>query len=231
MHRSFLAFVVSGLVLSSPAWSQTFNVDIDLPGDPIEVGGGVPQPTFGAAAGQPGVWNSWNGGSLSLFNTSGVPTSVVMSASGPLGGGAGFNQTTNTGDFARLMNDYRQIGTNPFQTLTATFTFTGLLDGPYTVYSYATTGFTTNSLVTVPGSTSPNPQSVVGPAMNNTFALGITHAVHQVNVTGGLLTVQVTTPANSNFLVGGIAGFQIVPAPPVTALLAVGIGFAFRRRR
>jgi len=195
----------------SPALAQGFNVDLDT-------GDGPPSSGFGGAAGQPGFWNSVDGtpGPHQLHNLLDVPTPASLGITfDPLGGGGLSFNSGNTGDYALLMNDAQQVG-NIDSGGWILYTFTGLIPGPYTVYTYAVAphGIFVPVPVFVPGSTNPNTQIVTGPMpTNNTFSYLITHAVHDVLVgTDGVLKVDITIEGGLQW--GAyINGFQIVPGP------------------
>jgi hypothetical protein len=232
MFARVVALVCVGL-LGSSALAQRFNIDMDDPSAFPYQGGGVPSIGFGAAAGQPGFWNSINTPNpVNLLDLGGAATSVVMSvvSSDPVGTTAAFNPLTS-GDYALLLNDARQVGlvfNGGFQT----YTFTGLENGPYQVYTYAASpaGFVSATPVDVPGSSSPNPQVVTGPVAGDFFALGITHSLHDVLVTNGALVVNVTMPPGVENG-GWIAGFQIVPEPHAFGLFLLGGLLMARVRR
>lgn len=104
-----------GIVLSIAqiAFGQSFNVDLDLNTDP-ELGGGPPSAAFGAAANQPGIWNSIavNGSSPWLHDLQGVRRNVALSTWTTEGwSGGGYRDLRNTGDFALLLNDSSDLST------------------------------------------------------------------------------------------------------------------------
>ena len=219
----------------SPVAVQSFNVDLDMVGSTPEKGGGAPSNTFGAAAGQPGEWNSilpTSSGPLSLFDLNGDVTSVTMSVSSPDGfDGFAFNNPANTGDFALLFNDAASIG-SLFDGGTRTHTFNGLMDGLYAVYTYGTPppGTAGELHVTIPGSNE-GTLMTSGAMTPNTFELGVTHVIHTIEVVGGTFTIELinepgTAPAYVN-------GFQlvIIPAPGTLALLLLVPLTGNRRRR
>lgn len=128
--RAFLA-----LVLLAPASvAQCFNVDF---GDAF----GVPSPTYGAAAGQPGVWQAVLpalGQDFPLVDTSGAATGVTMRFHwGPLSSsGTGGGDREPTGDDEKLVDDWWQIDSNDYGTLFRV-RFKGLEPGTYRVYTYS----------------------------------------------------------------------------------------------
>ncbi|HWB20256.1 MAG TPA: hypothetical protein VG711_08155 [Phycisphaerales bacterium] len=226
-------FVValSGLALTGAVQAQSFNIDIgNATGG---TGGPAPSNAFGAAAGQVGFWNNMTTQTSMLLNDLGnLATLVTLTRSTTAGNTFGFDNTGTTGDFGLLMDDGQDLSAS---TGLVSFTFTGLANGTYSVYTYAWAP-------DVPGSDKTD-VSVVGAVQgmqvvggnlpaNNTFALGITHALHTVTVTNGMLTIQVDgDAATSSF--GTINGIQLVgnvPAPGALALLGMA-GITGRRRR
>jgi hypothetical protein len=232
----FARIATLGLVITlcaSGAQAQRFNIDFNDPYAPPSLGGGPPSSLFGAAAGQAGYWNaipmSWSW-AWDLQDLTGAYTNVdvAVAISDSISGQSAYNPLT-TGDYALLLNDARQVGyTDPggYQI----YTFTGLENGPYQVYTYAAppSGGISATPVVVPGSTSANPQVVTGPIPADSFALGITHSLHDVLVTDGTLVVNITMPPGVE---GGgwVAGMQIVPEPAALVLLALG-GLLIARR-
>jgi hypothetical protein len=222
---------------ASAASAQRLNIDIDFPGAGPALGGGVPSAAFGAASGQAGVWNSFAGTangvpSGGLFDLSGAITGATITMTSAQGGSLiGFNNATNSGDYALLMNDGNQVGT-VVQGGMRVYTLNGLSNGMYTLYTYAAPpqGIAGLTTVSVSGATSPNPQQAIGPASNNLFAQGATHTIHDVLVTNGTMTITVTAPVNQG-VSAYINGFQLVPTPGAMAVLAMGGLFAGRRRR
>lgn len=223
------------LMTAAPGLAQRFNIDLDQAGTFPSHGNGSPSASFGAAAGQAGVWNTVDAqdfGPTPLLDTSGSATGVTIAitATSMLPTSLSFWNTSNTGDFALLLNDATQIGTAS-QGGSRTYTFSGLTPGPYQIYTYAVApqGTVGTNPVFVPGSTSTNPQDVTGPMPGNAFALGITHSLHDVMVTTGTLSVMFSVPPN---LPSGafVNGFQLVPEPGTVSLLALG-GLALLRKR
>ena len=160
----------------------------------------------------------------SLFDLNGAATSVTFSASGSGGGGA-WNNPSNTGDFALLLNDSDAIGVN-FQ-----YTIAGLAHGTYLVYTYAVrpNGLHSDVDVTIAGSVAPETRHLSGVMPGDQFILGTTHTIHQVSVADGILRIQAVAPQNNQ-----LNGFQIVAVPEPLSLTTVIFGavlFGARRRR
>lgn len=126
----------------------------------------------------------------------------------------GFNNPLLTGDYALLMKDGRN---DP-----GTWTFGNLIPGRYRLYTYAvlpTQEFLINR-ITVPGSITANPQVVTGPLLPMQFALGITHSIHDVDVTSvGQLVVNVSGIPGGG--VPYINGFQLILVPEPGTMLGL----------
>lgn len=237
MLRRLIVAVCAAGALGADASAQYFNVDIDCNnGDPPQLGVGVPSPGFGAAANQPGMWNLFDGisiGPTPLVDLSGAATGVTLSLQWTIFYSClDYLNTSNTGDYALLFNDASQVGSLAGGG-TLTYTFAGLANGQYQLYTYASApqGILSSSQVTVPGSTSANPQFVTGPAPGNGFALGITHSIHDILVTNNTLVVTISAPPGLNDP-AYVAGFQLVPGPGgATALLTGSVWLMGARRR
>ncbi len=223
--KSVLASVAfAALGLLSTARAQDFNIDLgsDL---------GSPPATYGAGAAQPGTWNVINSlddfgpyPDTALMNTAGVLTGVVASCVGGLGGGADNDVGTAVGGDQELMDDYQDVG-SPSSPLpgagSTTWTFTGLANGPYEVYTYAwCPNFGLFSNVSVAGSTSANPQ-VCGGLWPGVQTLGITYTKHFVVVTTGTISITITEPLHG---VGTVNGFQLDQLPLSTTAFCFGDG-------
>lgn len=234
-------------VNATQASAQSFNIDLDVSHYSwvIPTVVGAPSSAFPGAAGQPGFWNAIatnSTGPVTLSNLGGFATGVTITMTTTATNGFAhwsFNNTSNTGDYARLLNDSHILNNFP-QAAANTYTFAGLQPGAYMVYSYGVRPLTgvSNSRFTVSGVNS-GPQTVVGPMPGNAFALGITHAMHATTVPGsGVLTITLDRdPAliSGGNLGGAYAnGFQLiyVPAPGAIAMaMPVGVLAVWRRRR
>jgi len=215
MH-SWIAPSVASLCLAGTCAAQSFNIDI---------GNATPTPSssFGAAAGQAGVWNTYVGGTLNgLFDTGGNATAVSMS--GTSGGFLGsFSDPTTFGDDDALMDDGMLI---PFF---ETYTVSGLAAGSYSIYYYVWT------VSPLPTGLDINGQGMqtIGGSWPGGYVAGTTHAVTSVQLTSGQdLVIDVHS---INGALGSFTGLQIVPVPApgagalgAAALLGLGRG---RRRR
>jgi hypothetical protein len=185
--------------LSAPATAQSFNIDV---GQNLIIYP-VPASTYAGAASQPGVWNaSISPYSTALVNLSGAATGVTTSSN--QSSSYSYFPSTLTGDDYNLMVDIQNLPTlgGPW-----TWTFNGLQNGNYVVYTYAwapeNNGHITR--VTVPGSMDPA-QNVGGAWSGGAYVLGVTHAVHNLSVTTSSFTVQVEGVGAS----GGVNAFQLV---------------------
>lgn len=237
MVRRLVTAMVFVCLPAALAQAQYFNIDVDQPGLNPPLGMGAPSSAFGAAAGQPGFWNTLSGvsyGPLALQDLAGNSTGVQVSVSASYSvlSDLAYNNPANTGDYALLLNDAEQVGSLSTGG-TLTFTFTGIANGTYSIYTYAcmSQGLTSLAEVSVPGSTTFNPQIVTGPMTGNAFALGITHSIHTIAVTGNTFQVVVNAPVVAANQGTYVNGFQIVPAPGGLAVLGLGALGGLRRRR
>jgi hypothetical protein len=220
-HLALIACLMAAM--SGVARAQ-FNIDLDLEFAPPQNGGGVPSAAFGAAANQPGLWNSipaTSNGPTALRDISGQLTSVIITGSSGGVGGA-FNNPTNTGDFALLLNDANAVGGPGFNS----WTFTNVPNGSYHIYTYAVWpgGGTSphQASVSITGSFNQNPQIVTGPMPGNQFVLGVTHSIHDILVESGTFTLQIDSVASSHPYANG---FQVVAVPESGLFLTVACGF------
>jgi hypothetical protein len=227
--KGWLAIACVGL--SALANTQSFNIDLDVSGGPPEAGHGVPATSFGAAASQQGFWNAVGvtaAGPEQLRDLAGELTGVTVTVTG-FGSGGGSNLPINTGNYALLLNDYARISDR------ITYGFAGLAAGRYQIYCYAVdaTGANRPVDVSVPGSITPNPQLVSGVMPGNSFVLGVTHSVHELQLAGNSFTLlarnHIQGPPN-----GSVNGFQIVAVPEPATVCFLGtacLTFVCRRRR
>lgn len=205
--KNVLFILVVSAFLAAVSAGQSFNIDVGgiTPGG---AGAGTPAPLFAGAANRPGMWNAISGlgpGPFSLVDLEAHPTAVICTRDAGGNPFFGYNNSMTTGYFQALMDDGHSGGPGE----TRTYVFTGLTPGTYTVYTYAWSPLTATDLtnVAVPGSSSPNPQAIGGtlPA-TNTFAQGITHAIHVINLAPGAALTIVCTVASGYSTVNG---FQI----------------------
>lgn len=197
--------ILALLALAPLSAAQSFNIDV---GDNLVIFP-VPTDTYGAAAGQPGRWTaSIHPYSTTLLNLDGTPSAVMTTSTSS----SSYNHfpSTLTGEDRNFMIDIQDlpsIGGAWF------WTFSGLQDGNYELYTYAwapeNNGNQTR--VQVAGSTDPA-QDIGGLWSGSPHVAGVTYALHHCAVTGGLLTVQVE---GTNGHSGAVNGFQLVFAPSV----------------
>ncbi|MEW5884698.1 MAG: hypothetical protein AB1725_10800 [Armatimonadota bacterium] len=227
MQRLLFGTILVGASLAAPAgWGQSFNVDLDGFFGPRPLGTGVPQPSFGGAAGQRGLWNFiyvLEHRTIPLQDISGRWTGATYTAWGGIGSGGGwrnprlaFGEVND--DFWLLMGDAAEINPPfaPHQIMPPDpliiYTFDGLQPGLYDVLTYgvvpAQPPRTSPVYVTVPGAATENPQICTGPMpLDWAFRQGVTHTLHRVAITDGRLHIRVTADRNRWALVNG---FQIV---------------------
>jgi hypothetical protein len=229
MIRPIAALAIA--LLSRIAGAQSFNVDISLDGNP-SVGGGVPSDSFGAAANQPGRWNYLDvvGIRESLFDLQGnvVPVSISTATSGGSLQGGGFANPSNTGDYAKLLNDEGTVSG-----AWRSWTFNGLANGSYRVVTYAVrpSPVFTTALVTISNSITPNPQVAQGIMPGNQLILGLTHTVHEANVVNSQLVITVSRPVGGEIVC--VNGFQLTAVPEPISVIALTFalgGYILRKR-
>lgn len=190
------------LALAALAKAQAFNLDV---GDNLVLWP-VPSSAYGGAAGQPGFWNNvHNPYSAVLSDLSGSPTAASCASTitssfnwpfGPL-----------SGDDMNLMNDIQAISSiGP----AAVWTFSGLANGSYAVYTYAWAPDSANARTAVDVTGALEGQQIVGGSWTGSpHVLGLTYALHHVTVTNGTLVVTCAGALNTS---GSVNGFQLVPA-------------------
>jgi hypothetical protein len=181
------------VVLSPVGLPQAFNVDCN----PAL---GIPTSAYGAAASQPGVWNSVSTFSspASLVDTSGTATAVTLEWPGFHFAYAS-NHIQTLGDDEALMDDLLD---GP-----ETYTLKGLLPGEYDVYTYAWApdDVQARTGVIVPGGT--GGVQNIGGSWTGGHVQGITYAKHSVTVTGGQIAIVITI-ANK---FASLNGIQVEP--------------------
>jgi len=192
------------------AVGQSVNVDMNR-GPGAGAGASVPTSPFGAASGQNGVWNDVarsGAGPFALVGVDGTPSGVTLSRTGSAIDGA-FGHSFTNGDYDRLLDDY-QMFNGP-----SSIVLSGLRPGAYTLYCYGITPFEdlNYTVFNVSGATNANPQFVGGAMPVNNFALGTTHARHDVVVgIDGTITITLTFFGKSG--VGVVNGLQLVELNP-----------------
>lgn len=210
---------------AQPVFAQRFNIDFSGQYS-------SPSSSYGAAAGQAGVWNAINpGGAVALNDLSGGLTAVTITVSGAVEGWAG---TSCGGDLGALISD-DFYNNGP----TWSVVVNGLSNGSYTVYLYSPMHPSESTgTMTVNGTPA---ASIKG--LTCGLTLGENYETVQATVTSGTLTIDGTLDVGGPYNIAGLSGLQIATtqaAIPVgspvgygaAALLVVliGCGFLLRRR-
>jgi hypothetical protein len=115
------------------------------------------------------------------------------------------------------MDDGQSVGLVPAM---ATWTFSGLLNGDYRLYTYAWAGDNQTSQSTVSAGTVSGRQTLGGPWPGQ-HQQGTTYAVHLFSVTAG---AQISVTIGSTAGIARVNGFQLVQAPPPGTYLCFGDG-------
>ncbi|MBL8862188.1 MAG: hypothetical protein JNK02_09260 [Planctomycetes bacterium] len=202
------------LLLTIPAAAQSFNIDV---GDNTILFP-VPPDAYAAAAGQAGRWTaSIFPYSTALTNLDGTPSGVTTSSTSS--SSYNYFPSTLTGDDRAFMVDIQNL---PALGGPWSWTFSGLSDGRYVLYTYAWAPENSGALtrVSVPGSPDGS-QDVGGLWSGGAFVLGTTHARHTLDVSGGVLFVQVE---GVNGSAGSVNGFQLVATTPGPTAFCFGDG-------
>ncbi|MCB9915954.1 MAG: hypothetical protein H6828_12560 [Planctomycetes bacterium] len=191
------------LLLASPAVAQDFNVDVG----PNLILWPAPSASYAAGAGQAGVWNPVPPSLLptALVDLAGAPTGVsvttteTMSYSWPFSG--------LTGDDDAFTADGQAL--DALLQTPATWTFSGLADGSYLVYTYAWDAAGSGVLTEVRIPSMPGSEQLVGGTwLGSPHVLGVTYALHAVTVSGGTLVVEARSAVSGSG--GEVIGFQLV---------------------
>ncbi|MCE7899812.1 MAG: hypothetical protein DYH07_06930 [Armatimonadetes bacterium ATM1] len=221
-RRKWATVSRAGIVLAAvfacqAAASLGWNVDFDSRSLPPVLGGGLPSDSFGAASGQIGRWNYvpvTGGESWPLVDVFGNATGVQYHGDGMSGGGGGYNDPYNVGDYRLLMNDYNLTEPRGW------FYLTGVPNGRYRVYTYAAHPFSAYRPLQISLSgaeTGQNPQIVTGPLVPNQFQHLITHSIHYITVSDGTIRWDLV---NEPWMPGvPINGFQVVHIPEPASLI------------
>jgi hypothetical protein len=232
--RGLLRLCACGAILlqvGSLGFSQSFNIDLNMTGGDPALGAGVPSASFGAAAGQQGVWNDIGGAiaiEIPLFGLTGQATDATIrkDADHPAGLG-GFDFQGNTGDYALLLNDAEQVATL-ISGGTMTYTFAGLADGIYDLVTYAVhkAGAQVDTPVFMPEAIHSPTQIVTGPMPGNSFEFLITHSIHRFEIKGvDSVHVEITQPPGLEDAMN-VNGFQIVAVPEMSPAIIGSFGAA-----
>jgi hypothetical protein len=239
MIRDSLRFACAVLLVCAASRAQAGSINVDF--EPAFFNFGTAPATFGAAADQPGVWNSVNlfdaVSRSSLLDVSGAATGVSLTPSHTdffgyvAGGGLG------TPDVQALLNEGQFGGT---LSSSIEIAISGLPAGDYEIYTYAINEDVAflSTFVSVPGS--PDADSLIGGVFPGAFVEGMNYSVHSVSIGAGD-DINVLLSDGSPATDWGIAGFQIVelqasPVPEPGSILlfglgAVGMGTGAARRR
>lgn len=173
MSQNPLLVLAACVASFSLASAQSLNIDVGVTFP-------VPSSTFGAAAAQPGVWNSVDAGqagATALVDLAGVATGVTIQRSNGSGSEMSWNNPGTNGDDAALMDDGDDPG------LGSTWRISGLAAGDYevTVYAWAPDDPGYQTVVYINGGAS----TIVGGPWTGGYVVGITHAVRTVTLAPG----------------------------------------------
>jgi predicted outer membrane repeat protein len=197
MKRS-MCFLALAAVPAAGVQAQNFSLDFNV----ATAGSwtGAPSTGFLGAADMPGTWDTLGIGAFAsnLTDTNGNTTSADLTVSN-LASGYFFDSASTSGDYDRLLGD----GLNSNVNTTMTLSFNSLRNGTYTVYTYACSPFGVDSCNVGVTGAAEGLQSVSGGPGSNTLTAGVTHAVHNVVVNGGTLTISVFN-AGGTARVGGV---------------------------
>jgi hypothetical protein len=198
-----VAVLAAGAALLGTLRAQSFNVDIGA--NPLT----TPSSGYGAAAASPGHWNAFNaasGAPQQLADLSGSPTGVQLTIVGGQGNFL-FNNTLTTGDDAALMDDTGDLNLAGGGLDVANYTFSGMSNGRYDVYTYAWAPdapyFTTFTDV---GGGIPCAQLCGGGQWTGAHVAGVTYIKETVVVTNNQLSLTVNTDLGW----GSCNGIQVV---------------------
>ncbi|HJP01808.1 MAG TPA: hypothetical protein QF764_08595 [Planctomycetota bacterium] len=199
-----LSLSAACLLLAGSANAQNFNIDV---GDTFSVG--HPTSAYGAGAHQSGFWNPVSGGmpyQFTLLDLNQQATTVTTDCQNM--GGSGdyfFNNGATSGDDEALLDDLEDVGGVGG---VSTWTFAGLADGFYDIYTYSWAPDNPSYIANITGGDINDTQAVGNFAWNGTHQQGGSYALHCVTVSGGSL-VQIEI-ANSGAGFASCNGFQIV---------------------
>lgn len=207
---------VLALALTVPtAAAQSFNLDVGMN---LAALAGIPDASYGAAASQPGVWDGVMPSftAVALVDIDGTTPGVTVRSDAT----STFNVFPGVmvpGSNQMLMEDFHLT---PNLNTASTWTFEGLADAEYTLYTYASDPSLPllQTEISVIGSS--DPAQVVGAGWPGFHALGQTYSRHVVTVTDGTLTV-VANAVGGQLETGVINGFQLVETG------SAGIGTAY----
>jgi len=200
MNRTTIGLLtVTGLLaFAMRSEAQSFNVDING-------AFGTPSNALGAAAAQPGVWQTVSAlavGATPVSDITGTPTAATLTRAGGFGNFSSNNAGTS-GDDQALMDDFHDVGP------AASWQFDGLAAGTYMVFTYAWAS--DNNTFRTGVSVNGGPVTTVGGAWPSGYVLGTTHAMDTVVVAaGGSINIALTTIVTA----ASFNGVQLKHIPP-----------------
>lgn len=213
--KSFAPLAAALAILVPTASAQSFNIDVGMN---LAALAGLPDSSYEAAASQPGEWN----GVMPSF----APVALVAT-DGSTPGATVRSDATSTfnvfpgvmtsGNDQKLMEDFHLT---PNLNVASTWTFEGLLDADYVLYTYASDPSLPALLTEIEVTGSSDPAQVVGAGWPGSHIQGQTFARHAVTVTGGTLTV-VASAVGGQLETGVINGFQLV----TSASSSIGVSY------
>ncbi len=186
------------------ASSQSFNLDVGMN---LSVIAPTPSDGYAAAAQQPGAWMGFFPSLTpsTLDGLDGLPTPVTLRSDAT----STFNVFPGVmapGDDQALMEDFHLT---PNLNTASIWTFEGLVDGRYTLYTYASDPSIPSLRTEVDVASALDPAQEVGAGWPGAHTLGQTYARHSVDVTGGTLVVT-ASPVGGQLETGVLNGFQLV---------------------
>jgi hypothetical protein len=207
MRVTFLSTLLL-VVLGGQALGQSFNIDV---GDNTVLYP-VPIDSYGAAANQTGRWNaSAHPYNTALMRLDGAPSSATTSSTSS--SSYSYFPSTLTGEDRKFMVDVQNLPNigGPWS-----WTFNGLNNANYLLYTYAWAPENNGVLTRVDVPLSPDAaQDIGGVWSGSPHVAGVTYALHHINVTAGTFQVFVDG-LNGNS--GSVNGFQLVEVLPPIAI-------------
>ncbi|MBK7876468.1 MAG: hypothetical protein IPJ77_12075 [Planctomycetes bacterium] len=203
------------LVLASPAASlaQSVNVDVGL-----NLTYPAPSDLHPGAAGQPGRWNEAlpSAGTTALVALDDTPLAATLTATGGTALQSVANLVGAPLDVRELLADVSDPGASP-----ALWSFDGLADGDYLVFTYAMAPDNLAFRTDVQVFGSPDGVATVGGAWSGAYVEGVTHARHRVRVQNASpIVVGVERAALPVVNYASVNGFQLVRLERVGAFCA-----------
>lgn len=197
-------------LLSATASAQSFNLDV---GPNLFSLAPTPSDGYAAAGGQSGHWDPVDPNLLPLqLKDINDALTNVFADSDVHSWYSHYPLPNLPQDDNNLLTDSQSISWMPGTI--ATWTFTGLQDGSYTLYTYAYDVSFNGATTTIRIPAMPGSDQVVGGYWTTGHQLGVTFAMHQVTVTGGTLVLEAESMNGQH---GLVCGFQFVTASPFSA--------------